>query len=66
MNTMSETVTGVTISQLTPTATLNETDYVELEREGEAYAVTVGDLVEHVNNALGISDLAESLAAIIG
>lgn len=66
MNTMSDITTGVTISQLTPTATLNETDYMELEREGEAYAVTVGDLVEHVNNALGISDLAESLASIIG
>lgn len=63
---MSETVTGVTISQLTSTATLYETDHMELEREGEAYAVTVGDFVEHINNALGISDLAESLAAIIG
>lgn len=63
---MADTTTGVTISQLTPTTTLVAGDRLEIDRNGGAYSITYADLVTQLENSLGITELADALANIIG
>lgn len=63
---MADTSTGVTISQLTQTSTLNSTDRIEIDRNGGAYSVTYADLVTQLENSLGINEIADAITNIIG
>ena len=63
---MADTSTGVTIAELTPTATLSSSDRIEIDRNGGAYSVTYADLVTQLENSLGINELADALTNIIG
>ena len=63
---MADTTTGVTIAELTPTATLSSSDRFELDRNGEAYSITCANLVAQIEQSLGINELADALTNIIG
>ncbi|BDE89472.1 MULTISPECIES: hypothetical protein [Alistipes] len=63
---MAETANGVTIGDLTQTSTMSPTDLLEIERGGQAYAITYESLIVQLEDSLGIAELAASLAQIIG
>ena len=42
---MAETANGVTIGDLTQTSTMSPTDLLEIERGGQAYAITYESLI---------------------
>lgn len=53
---------GVTISQLPRAAEVLGTDYIEIEREGASYSVTVDELIDY----LGLDEFAEAISDILG
>lgn len=61
---MAETANGVTIGDLTQTSTMSPTDLLEIERGGQAYAITYESLIVQLEDSLGIAELAASLAQI--
>jgi hypothetical protein len=63
---MADTTTGVTIAELTPTATLSSSDRLEVDRNGGAYSITYANLVAQIEQSLGINELADALTDIIG
>ena len=63
---MADTTTGVTIAELTPTATLSSSDCFEVHRNGGAYSITYANLVAQIEQSLGINELADALTDIIG
>ena len=63
---MADTTTGVTIAELTPTATLSSSDCFEVDRNGGAYSITYTNLVAQIEQSLGINELADALTDIIG
>lgn len=63
---MADTTTGVTISDLTQTSTLNTTDLFEIDRGGGAYSITYEAMVERLRESLGIHELMDALIEIIG
>ena len=63
---MADTSTGVTISQLTQTSILYSTDRLEIDRNGGAFSITYGALVNQLEQSLGINELADALTDIIG
>lgn len=63
---MSDITTGVTISELTPTATLTSTDCFEIDRGGGAYSITYEAMCEGLKESLGINELLDGLTEIIG
>ena len=63
---MADTTTGVTIAELTPTATLSSSDRFEVDRNGGAYSITYVNLVAQIEQSLGINELADALTDIIG
>lgn len=63
---MADNTTGVTISQLTQTSTLNASDRFEIDRNGGAYSITYDTLVTQIEQSLGITELADALTNIIG
>ncbi len=63
---MADTTTGITISDLTPTTSLNTTDRFEVDRNGGAYSITYANLVAQIEQSLGIDELADALTNIIG
>ena len=63
---MADTTTGVTIAELTPTATLSSSDRFEVDRNGVAYSITYANLVAQIEQSLGINELADALTNIIG
>ena len=63
---MADTTTGVTIAELTPTATLSSSDRFEVDRNGVAYSITYANLVAQIEQSLGINELADALTDIIG
>ena len=63
---MADTTTGVTIAELTPTATLSSSDRFEVDRNGGACSITYANLVAQIEQSLGINELADALTDIIG
>ena len=63
---MADTSTGVTISQLTQTSILYSTDRLEIDRNGGAFSITYNNLVNQLEQSLGINELADALTDIIG
>ena len=63
---MADTTTGVTIAELTPTATLSSSDCFEVDCNGGAYSITYANLVAQIEQSLGINELADALTDIIG
>ncbi len=63
---MADNTTGVTIAELTPTATLSSSDRFEVDRGGGAYSITYANLVAQIEQSLGINELADALTDIIG
>lgn len=63
---MADNTTGVTIAELTPTATLSSSDRFEVDRNGGAYSITYATLVAQIEQSLGINELADALTDIIG
>lgn len=63
---MADTTTGVTISDLTPTTSLNTTDRFEVDRNGGAFSITYEAMVEQLRESLGIHELMDALIEIIG
>lgn len=63
---MADTSTGVTISQLTQTSILYSTDRLEIDRNGGAFSITYANLVNQLEQSLGINELADALTDIIG
>ena len=63
---MADTSTGVTISQLTQTSILYSTDRLEVDRNGGAFSITYNNLVNQLEQSLGINELADALTDIIG
>ena len=63
---MTDTSTGVTISQLTQTSILYSTDRLEIDRNGGAFSITYNTLVNQLEQSLGINELADALTDIIG
>ncbi len=45
---------------------MSPTDLLEIERGGQAYAITYESLIVQLEDSLGIAELAASLAQIIG
>ena len=62
---MAET-TGFTISELSKVTSLLDSDLIEIDRSGAGYAITYGNLVSNLEEALGLNYLAEALDKIIG
>lgn len=63
---MADTTTGVTISDLTQTTTLNTTDRFEIDRGGGAYSITYEAMCAELKESLGINELLDGLTEIIG
>ena len=63
---MADTTTGVTIAELTPTATLSSSDRFEVDQGGGAYSITYEAMVEQLRESLGIHELMDALIEIIG
>ena len=63
---MADTSTGVTISQLMQTSILYSTDRLEIDRNGGAFSITYNNLVNQLEQSLGINELADALTDIIG
>lgn len=53
--------TGVMISQLGRASEVQETDYIEIERSGESYCITVAELMDY----LGFGDFIEALSELL-
>lgn len=53
--------TGVMISQLGRASGVQETDYIEIERNGESYCITVAELMDY----LGFEEFIEALSDAI-
>lgn len=63
---MADNTMGVTISDLTPTTSLNMTDRFEVDRNGGAYSITYETMVNELRESLGIHELMDALIEIIG
>ena len=62
---MAET-TGYAISNLSTVTSLMDSDLIEIDRSGAGYAITYGNLVANLEAALGLNDLGDALADLIG
>ena len=62
---MAET-TGYAISDLSKITSLKDTDLIEIDRSGVGYSITYGDLVTNLEASLGLNDLGDALANLIG
>lgn len=62
---MAET-TGYAISDLSTVTSLMDSDLIEIDRSGAGYAITYGNLVANLEASLGLNDLGDALANLIG
>ncbi len=61
---MAETANGVTIGDLTQTSTMSPTDLLEIERGGQAYAITYESLIVQLEDSLGIAVIVKTCSDI--
>ena len=58
--------TGYAISDLSAMTSLQDTDLIEVDRNGAGYSITYGNLVANLESSLGLTGLADALEQIIG
>ena len=57
---------GYTISDLNPITSLKDTDLIEIDRSGTGYSISYGNLVTSLEASLGLNELGDALANLIG
>ena len=63
---MANSSQGVTIAELAPVTTLQPSDTFEIDKQGVSYSVTYEVICKHLKESLGINELLDGLAEIIG
>lgn len=58
--------TGYAISDLSAITSLNDSDLIEIDRNGAGYSITYGNLVSNLEKSLGLNDLESALDNLIG